>query len=135
MTRTDHALHTLHSERLADGLWEAVEDGDIDQVQSLLDQGANPNHEIYWSEEWISEDDGGWIEKQPPLHAACANGNLEMAKVLIKRGADADKGDLTFNLTPLQRACLRQKKKVMEYQTKEVKCKVGEFITQSYINL
>ena len=126
MTRADHA-HTLYSERLADDLWEAVATGDTAQVQSLLDQGANPNHEIYWSKEWLSKSSGLWAVRSPLLHTACINGNLSMVTVLIKRGADAERGDPSYNLTPLQQACTMRKKKVAEYLTKEVKCKlVGE---------
>ena len=115
-------MHTSYSERLARELWEAVYGfGDrVAGVQSLLDKGADPNHEIYWSEEWMSR------KKLPPLHLACERGKLERVKVLIERGANTDKADSIFNLTPLQRACLGGGKQVVEYLTKEVKCKLGE---------
>ena len=95
-------------------------DEDIDKVQSLLNGGADPNHKIFWSANWISKN-------YPPLHTACIKGNLEVVQVLILKGqADAGKGDFTFNLTPLQHACLEGNKQVVEYLTKEVKCKIGK---------
>ena len=115
-------MHTSYSERLARDLWYAVYSfGDrAGEVQSLLDEGADPNHELYWSEEWMSSN------LLPPLHIACEGGYLKDVKVLIKRGANTDKADYLFNLTPLQRAFLQGRKQVVEYLTKEVKCKLGE---------
>ena len=113
-------MHTPYSERLARDLWDAVNELGIGEIQSLLDRGADPNHELYWSEEWMSR------KKLPPLHTACEGGYLEDVKVLIERGANTDKADYTFNLTPLQRACLEGQKHVVEYLTKEVNCKLGE---------
>ena len=113
-------IHTPYSERLARELRVAVSYRGIGEVQSLLDEGADPNHDLYWSEEWMSR------KKLPPLHAACEDGNLERVKVLIKRGANTDKADCIFNLTPLQRACFAGEKQVVEYLTKEVKYKLGE---------
>ena len=115
-------MHTPYSERLARELGEAVYYyyDPTKQLESLLDKGADPNHELYWSEEWMSE------KRLPPLHAACERGELEKVKVLIERGASTDKADSTLNLTPLQRACLKGMKQVVEYLTKEVKCKLGE---------
>ena len=93
---------------------------DTHEVQSLLDQGADPNHEIFWSKDWLSKNN-------PPLHTACIKGDLEIVKILIQSGgADADRDDLIFNLTPLQHAIFKGNKQVVEYMTKDVKCKVGE---------
>ncbi len=39
-------------EQLARDLWEAVDNDDVSKVRSVLGQGANPNHQLYWSEEW-----------------------------------------------------------------------------------
>ena len=115
-------MHTSYSDWLARKLWKAVyKIGDsVDGVQSLLDEGADPNHELYWSEEWMSKK---WL---PPLHAACERGKLKKVKVLIERRANTDKADSIFNLTPLQRAFLEGRKQVVEYLTKEVKCKLGK---------
>ena len=132
MTR-NMQMHPTFRERLADELWEAVAKGDTALVNSLLDQGVDPNHEIYWSKEWLSKSTNLWTIRYPLLHTACANGNLSMVKVLIQRGADPDRGDPSCNLTPLQQACTMGKRKVAEYLSKEAKCKlVGELVALSY---
>ena len=121
-------MQTSYSERLADSLWKAVEDGDANQVQSLLDQGVNPNHEIYSREDWISKHSGRWYRRNPPLHTACSNGNLEMVKALIQRGASIGRSDKGYNMTPLHHACYVGYKPIVEYLIAEAKCDVGECI-------
>ena len=114
-------VSTTFSVRLAENLWEAVNNNSIDEVKSLLDKGADPNHELYRKEEWISE--RGW----PPLLLACITNNLEMVKVLVQRGSDIEKGDALQNLTPLHGACVMGSKELVEYLVKEAGCKVGKF--------
>ena len=75
------------SELLARQLHMAVDGGNVKRIEGLLGRGANPNHQLYWTEEWR------W--KFPPLHLACEKGNLEIVKMLVHVGADIDKGDLT----------------------------------------
>ena len=74
------------SEQLVRQLHQAVVDGDINRVKALLGQGANPNHQLYWSKEWR------WY---PPLHRACEKSYLEMVRILVNAGAAIDKGDLS----------------------------------------
>lgn len=50
--------------------------GDLPVVQSLLDAGAATNG---------ANDDG-----YTPLYRACSNGHVEVAKVLLDRGANLD---------------------------------------------
>ena len=76
----------VYSERLARDLWEAVADGDIPKVQSLLNQGADPNHHLYWRKEWCDSQYTGWYRRFLPLHTACYKGNLEIVKLLIDQG-------------------------------------------------
>ena len=129
VTKADHA-HILYSQILARQLWQAEWDEDTNKLQSLLDQGADPNHEVFWSEEWIyvSRDDQAskLRNRLPPLHVACKYGELERVKVLVQGGADTEKGDAILNLTPLQQAIFGGQEQVVEYLTKEVKCKIGE---------
>ena len=73
----------MYSERLARDLWEAVLRDNIPKVQSLLKQGADPNHHQYWRKEWL---DRWWYTGLPPLHTACQRGNLEIVKLLIDQG-------------------------------------------------
>ena len=113
---------TTFSERLANDLLKAVDSGSIDEVISLLDKRADPNHQLYWSEEWISK------RRLSPLLTACSNHNLEMVKVLIQRGADVDKTCGSKNLTPLHVACLVGFKEGVEYLIVEARSKVGELI-------
>ena len=114
----------FHSEN-SDNLLSAVEDGDIGRVISLLAEGADPNHEIYWNQEWK---ENFWQQyKSPPLHAACENGNLGIVKTLVQAGASAEKGDVRYNRTPLHHACWGGHIDVVMYLTKEAGCPVGEF--------
>ncbi len=51
-------------------LWEAVRYDDVSKVRSLLEEGADPNHQLYWSEDWYS------IAKKfrrPPQHVRRAS--------------------------------------------------------------
>ena len=112
----DHNNSFSHSEHLARQLHQAVEDGDINRVKDLLGQGANPNHQLYWSEEWL---------KCPPLHRACERGYLEMVKILVNVGAAIDKSD-RCDMTPLHYACQEGHLQLVVYLIREAGCRVGE---------
>ncbi|XP_064405548.1 uncharacterized protein LOC135350490 isoform X3 [Halichondria panicea] len=99
--------------KLAWDLHEAVVNDDVTKVRSLLGQGAYPNHQLYWSDEWA--------DKVPPLHRACYEGYLEIVKTLVTHGARTDKGDGKTNGTPLHWACWEGHKEVVQY-LKEVGC-------------
>ena len=102
--------------KLAEDLEKAVHNNDVTKVRSLLGQGADPNHQFYWSDEWADE---------PPLHRACWKGYLEIVKTLVTHGARTDKGGGWANRTPLHWACLGGHKEVVQY-LKEVGCSTGK---------
>ena len=99
-------------------LWQAVYNNDVTKVMSLLGQGADPNHQLYWSDEWAGKD--------PPLHRACWKGYLEIVKTLVTHGARTDKGDGRTNSTPLHCACWGGHKEVVQYLKEEVGCSTGK---------
>ena len=68
-------LYRAQKKKLAKNLDEAVQNRDIVKVRTVLEQGADPNHQLYWSEEWKP-----W---EPPLHWACQWGFLEIVKTLV----------------------------------------------------
>ena len=68
--------------KLAEDLYKAVYNNDVTKVRSLLRQGADPNHQLYWSDEWAYE--------LPPLHRACLMGYLEIVKTLVTHGAHTE---------------------------------------------
>ena len=111
-----------YSERLARELWKAVKDGDVETVRSLLGQGADPNHQLYWSDGWGDQ----FNFKNPPLHTASLKGNVSIVKMLIKAGADVDRCDGVVDYVPLQYACIEGHKEVVDYLIREAGCKVGE---------
>ncbi len=107
--------------KLAKDLWEAVLHKDVIKVRSLLGQGADPNHQLYWSDEWWNK------AKEPPLHMACRPGNLEIVKTLVTHGARTDKVDGTYNRTPLHWACWEGQKEVVNYLIQELGCSTGKY--------
>jgi ankyrin repeat protein len=60
-----------------DKLFKAAQDGDLDKVNDLLKEGANPN---------ATKFDGA-----TPLFIASQNGHIEVVKVLLENGADPNK--------------------------------------------
>ncbi len=104
--------------KLARDLHKAVVNNDVTKVRSMLGQGADPNHQLYWSDEWAV--------RLPPLHWACCEGYLEIVKTLVTHGARTDKGDRTNNSTPLHYACMRGHKEVVQYLKEEVRCSTGK---------
>ncbi len=104
--------------KLARDLYKAVRNDDVTTVRSLLGQGADPNHQLYWSDEWVG---------YPPLHWACRReGYLEIVKTLVTHGARTDKGAGVDNSTPLHNACLGGRKEMVQYLKEEVGCSTGK---------
>ncbi len=111
--------------KLAEDLWKAVINKDVTKVRSLLGQGAGPNHQLYWSDEWAYKD--------PPLHYACWWGYLEIVKILVTHGAHANVCAGRDNSTPLHYACLGGHKEVVQYLIKEVGCSTGKYSHYNYL--
>ena len=108
----------------------AVEDGYIDRVRTLLQQGANPSHPLYWRKRWWNQQHGKWVFRRPPLYTASLNGNLEIVKLLVQAGADVDERDGKNSSTPLHAACKGGHKEVAVYLIREAGCKTGKFVVQ-----
>ncbi len=105
-------------EKLAENLCEAVSRKDVIEVRSLLGQGANPNHQLYWSDEWV--------DKDPPLHRACYWGCLDIVKTLVTHGAFTDKRAGRHKMTPLHNACRKGDKDIVQYLVEECRCSTGK---------
>ena len=83
----------------------------------MLGKGADPDHQLYWSDEWVTF---------PPLHTASLRGNVSIVKMLIEAGADVDRCEHVDDFTPFQYACFGGHKEVVDYLIREAGCKVGE---------
>ncbi|XP_064387029.1 uncharacterized protein LOC135335458 [Halichondria panicea] len=105
-------------EQLARDLWEAVDNKDVSKVRSVLGQGANPNHQLYWSKEWSAK------YGRPPVHQACVRGYLEITRALVSGGADIEKLSGGVLLTAFYYACWRGHMEIMVYLSQEVKCRI-----------
>ncbi|XP_064407245.1 uncharacterized protein LOC135352042 isoform X4 [Halichondria panicea] len=105
-------------EQLARDLWEAVNNDNVSKVRSVLGQGANPNHQLYWSEEWRTND------RRPPVHRACWRGYLEITRALVSGGADIEKGDRRWGRTAFHWACRGGHMETVVYLSQEMKCRI-----------
>ena len=94
---------------------------------SLLLEGADPNHNLYWSDKWIKEDTYIAQRRLPPLHSACKAGLLGIAILLIEKGADVNRGDGHVLMSPLSLACENGYHKVAKYLVEESKAKTGKY--------
>ena len=84
----------------------------------MLGQGADPDHQLYWTRTFTIND--------PPLHTASLKGNVSIVKMLIEAGADVDRCAGALDYTPLLYACAGGHKEVVDYLIREAECKVGE---------
>ena len=73
----------MNRDELAASLWEAVAANDEQAVTSLLEKGADPDHEIYSTVKWLISVENN---EPHPLLLACKNSNLVMIKLLIEKG-------------------------------------------------
>ncbi len=111
-------------EQLARDLYEAVENDDVSKVRSVLGQGANPNHQLYWSEEWSTN------VRHPPVHQACRRGYLEITRALVSGGADIEKCDGgVWGMTAFHWACYGGHMETVVYLSQEIKCRIGKCVS------
>ncbi len=99
-------------------LWEAVRDDDVSKVRSLLEEGADPNHQLYWSEDWL-----------PPLHTACEKGYMEITRALVSGGADIERGGGRWGRTAFHCACWGGHMEIVVYLSQDVKCRIGKCVS------
>ena len=85
-------------------LHKAAREGDADRVRELLDAGADVN---------VRNADKQRLQ-YTPLHWAAYYGHLEIAEILISRGADLDAEDPSYS-TPLYLAAEQGHPKVVEF--------------------
>ena len=85
-------------------LHKAAREGDADRVRKLLDAGADVN---------VRNANKGRLQ-YTPLHWAAYYGHLEIAELLISRGADLDAEDPAYS-TPLYLAAEEGHPKVVEF--------------------
>jgi ankyrin repeat protein len=90
-------------------LHKAVREGDADKVKKLLDAGADVN---------VRESSKDRLQ-YTPLHWAANNGDLEIAEILISRGADLDAEDPTYS-TPLYLAAEQGHPKIVGFVEPDV---------------
>ena len=95
-----------------DDLWDALENGTVQDVRFFLENGEYDDDENY-----------GW----KPIHSAAMNSNVDVLKFLISKGADASARDDLGN-TPFSQALARGYKEVVEYLIES-----GEKINGQYI--
>ena len=93
-------------------------------MRSVLGQGANPNHQLYWSEEWTKK-----VYNWPPVHRACWRGYLEITRALVSGGADIEKGDGVTGRTAFHWACGGGHIETVVYLSQEMKCRIGKCVS------
>ena len=93
-------------------LHQAAREGDADRVRKLLDAGADVNGRN--SSKAVKLLSGGTPLQWTSLHYAAYYGHLEIAEILISRGADLDADDPYYS-TPLYLAAEEGHPEVVEF--------------------
>ena len=95
--------------------------GNVDEVKFSLKQEADPDHQLFWSKEWVRK-----LRRSPPLHSACENGNLAIVKILVPNVKNVNKGGGVFHMTPVHWACDNGHLSVVVYLAEVTACELGE---------
>jgi uncharacterized protein len=90
----------LFADELGDQLLAATRKGDVAAVKQLLDQGADVNAKTRYN--------------STPLFFACDRGHLEVAKLLIERGANLNVKDNFYNASALSWAMSKKHDAIVE---------------------
>jgi hypothetical protein len=77
----------------------ATRKGDLAQVKALLDKGASVNSKSSYG--------------QTPLFFACDRGNMEIAKLLIERGADVNVEDTFYHASAISWAAQKKRYEIV----------------------
>ncbi len=93
-------------------------------MRSLLVQGADPNHYLYWTTDWC-----GYGARRPPLHEACRKGNLEITRALVSGGADVEITEKQARRTAFHWACWGGHMEIVVYLLQDVKCRIGKCVS------
>ena len=108
MGRVEEARQLLPGASGEDRHWAlavASQFGHLEIVRMLLDAEEDPNR----------YNPVGGHSHSTPLHQAAAAGRLEMARLLVERGARLDLRDTMWNATPAEWAAHEKKSEVEEY--------------------
>lgn len=90
----------LKADELGDQLLAATRKGDLASVKQLLDKGADVNTKTRY--------------ESTPLFFACDRGHLEIARLLIERGAKLNVHDNFYNATALSWAMNKKHDAIVE---------------------
>ena len=92
-------------------IFDMVQSGDLELLALYLDAGVDPNcAESSWSAEFGDEGERTKVNKEhtPLLHAAVIDGNVDLARLLISKGADANQNMcFTCKRKPYLISCLQ----------------------------
>jgi hypothetical protein len=103
--RIEEAYHLLPSSTPEERHWTlalASQFGQVEIVRMLLDAGEDPNR----------YNPVGGHSHSTPLHQAAANGNVDLVRLLVERGAKLDWKDTMWQATPAEWARHEGKKEV-----------------------
>ena len=97
-------------------------------MRSLLKEGADPNHQLYWSVDWYSRITNKKY-RGPPLHLACLKGYMEITKALVSGGANVEESDGRGSATAFHYACVGGHMEIVKYLSQDVRCRIGKCVS------